>query len=235
MNLDFFQKIEAILNSERLDAYRGDGADEALTLSRYALNMALSESLYPALQFAEIALRNVIHKAMSDHLGADTWFIESRARLLEWQRRSVIEAKRKLADNQKPETPGRVVAELNFGFWTGFFNREHAQTGIGHFLAGRSFPHAPRDEQDFTKLGHRWKKIRDLRNRVFHHERILHWRDLDERHQAILDIIAWMSPPLRKFVGSLDRFAVIRTGGLGPWMASLQAIQANLRGLGYGS
>ena len=39
-------------------------------------------------------------------------------------------------------------------------------------------------------------ELRDLRNRVFHHEHILHWGDLDQRHQAISEIIEWMSPEL---------------------------------------
>ena len=63
MNQYFFKKIENILHEERIDAYRQDGADPALTLARYSLNMALGESLYPALQFAEVALRNAISGA----------------------------------------------------------------------------------------------------------------------------------------------------------------------------
>ena len=54
MNPVFFQQIEGILHTERIDAYRQDGADHTPALARYLLNMFLSESLYPALQFAEI-------------------------------------------------------------------------------------------------------------------------------------------------------------------------------------
>ena len=84
------------------------------------------------------------------------------------------------------------------------------------------FPHAPAAEQYLSKLDKRWLEIRDLRNRVFHHERILHWRDLDVRHQAILEIIAWMSPELHDLANSLDRFVLIRKDGLNPWIANLQ-------------
>ncbi|MEI7910066.1 MAG: hypothetical protein WCK77_10555 [Verrucomicrobiota bacterium] len=34
-------------------------------------------------------------------------------------------------------------------------------------------------------MDQRWKRIRDLRNRVFHHERIIHWTDLPSQHAAI--------------------------------------------------
>jgi hypothetical protein len=222
MNVAFFQQIEEILHTERIDSYRQDGADEALTLSRYTLNMALSEALYPVLQFAEIALRNVVHKAMTARCQTDTWYDHANARLLGWQNQKVAEAKISLQQNGKQITPGRIVAELNFGFWTGFFNLGHGQTGVGHYLARRAFPHAPAADQDFHKLGQRWKKVRDLRNRVFHHERIIHWNDLNARHQAILEIIAWMSPELNDLAVVLDRFSVIKSAGLAPWLTKLQ-------------
>lgn len=218
MNAAFFQKIEGILHTERIDAYRQDGADPVLTLGRYALNLALSESLYPTLQFSEIALRNAVHQAMTKHCRSDAWFDTRASRLTPWQLDQITGAKSSLSRHRKPVTPGRMVAELNFGFWTGFFNKAHAQTGVGHYLTSSIYPHAPHSEQDLNKLGARWRKIRDLRNRVFHHERILHWRDLDQRHQSILDVIGWMSPELKDFTTVLDRFAAIRQAGLKPWV-----------------
>lgn len=222
MNSAFFQEIEGILHSERISAYRQDRVDEKTTLGRYLLNMALSEALYPALQFSEIALRNAVHREMSVRCGTDAWYDTHQARLTYWQQDKVDEAKRTLSGLRKPLTPGRIVAELNFGFWTGFFNNAHARTGIGAFLSRSAFPNAPSSEQVQSKLDRRWKDIRDLRNRVFHHERILHWRDLDQRHQSILDVIDWMSPELKDFTTVLDRFAAIRQAGLQPWIDQIQ-------------
>lgn len=222
MNPAFFQQIEGILHTERIDAYRQDGADHTITLARYLLNMALSESLYPVLQFSEIALRNAVHRELSARCGTDVWYDSPLARLTPWQQDKVTEAKDALRKRRKPLTSGRIVAELTFGFWTGFFNNSHARTGIGAYLSKRAFPHAAAAEQYLSKLDKRWLEIRDLRNRVFHHERILHWRDLDVRHQAILEIIAWMSPELHDLANSLDRFVLIRKDGLNPWIANLQ-------------
>lgn len=222
MNPEFFQHIENILHTERIDAYRQDGADHSVTLSRYLLNMALGESLYPALQFAEIALRNAVHRELSARCGTGAWYDSPLARLTPWQQDKVTEAKEALRKRRKPVSSGRIVAELTFGFWTGFFNNSHARTGIGSFLSKHAFPHAPATEQYQAKLDKRWLEIRDLRNRVFHHERILHWKDLDAQHQAILEIIAWMSPELRNLAASLDRFASLRCAGLKPWLAKLR-------------
>lgn len=153
---------------------------------------------------------------------ADAWYDSHLARLTPWQQEKVAEAKDALRKHRKPITPGRIVAELTFGFWTGFFNNAHARTGIGSFLSKNAFPHAPASEQYQAKLDKRWLEIRDLRNRVFHHERILHWKDLDARHQAILEIIAWMSPELYDLVKTLDRFQSLRKSGLNPWQEKLR-------------
>ena len=148
--------------------------------------------------------------------------IHPLARLTSWQQAKVVEAKSALGKYGKHLTPGRIVAELTFGFWTGFFNNAHARTGIGSYLARNAFPYAPATEQYQARLDRRWLEIRDLRNRVFHHERVLHWTDLDIRHQAILDIISWISPELHDLAKSLDRFVSIRNDGLNPWIAKLQ-------------
>tara|TARA_B110000003_G_scaffold244180_1_gene253124 strand:- start:861 stop:1553 length:693 start_codon:yes stop_codon:yes gene_type:complete len=222
MNPEFFQQIEGILHSDRLDAYRQDGVDERTTLARYLMNMALSASLYPGLQFAEIALSNAVHREMISRCNTDVWYDTPQARLTHWQQDNLSEAKVTLSRLRKPLTPGRIIAELNFGFWTGFFNHQHARTGVGAFLSRRAFPHAPSQEQVLSGQGPRWKNIRDLRNRVFHHERILHWRDLDQRHQDMLTVIRWMSPELYELTKSFDRFVSIRQDGLNPWIDTLR-------------
>ena len=220
MNPVFSQQVESILAPERMDVYRQDGAAPATTLARYLLNMALCESLYSPLQFAEIALRNAIHSSLTARFGTASWYDIVPA-LPAWQQKQLGEARQKLQTHGKPVTPGRMVAELQFGFWTGFFNKSHGGTGLGHALASQAFAHAPRPERDMKKLDARWKRIRDLRNRVFHHERIIHWTDLDAQHAAILEIVGWMNPPLRDFARVLDRYAAIRQAGLPPWLEKL--------------
>jgi len=65
-----------------------------------------------------------------------------------------------------------------------------------------------------------------LRNRVFHHERIIHWNDLDEQHREILELIAWMSPELHDLALALDRFVPLKSAGLRPWLAKVRTLTA---------
>ncbi len=222
MDKTLFHRIENVLHKERLGPYGKDQASEPIILARYIQNMALCESLYPALQFAEVALRNAVHSAMLVREKSEAWYDLPSAKLIEWQQEQVCKAKEAIIKRKKPETAGRIVAELTFGFWTCFFNNAHARTGTGSYLAKAAFPHAPSSEQNLTKLGDRWGAIRELRNRVFHHERILHWRDLDEQYQAILTTLSFMSPELRKLAMTLDRFTALRAKGESQWIDSIK-------------
>jgi hypothetical protein len=221
MNRHFFQRLEAILAPDRLDAYRRDGVPPATTLARYLWNLALCESLYPPLQMAEIALRNSLHHFLSTRFNTPAWY-DVIPGLPTWQQDQLADARQKLLAEGKNVTPGGMVAELHFGFWTGFFNKCHAQTGLGHAIAGSAFPHAPRPERNQRKLDARWKRIRDLRNRVFHHERIIHWADLDAQHAALLEVIRWACPELQQMAVVLDRYTAIRRQGLNPWLEKLR-------------
>jgi hypothetical protein len=223
MNQEFIDGIEAALAVDRISAYRQDEADDITALARYSLNVSLCEALYSPLQFAEVALRNSIHNVLRLREGTDEWY-NSSPFLLQWQKEQINEAREKLQRNGKGITPGRMVAELSFGFWTAFFNKAYGRNGVGHLIAARAFPHAPQSEKSLKGLDRRWNDVRILRNRVFHHERIIHWKDLSERHQAIIEMITWIQPKLGRLVSEIDRFQEIYKAGFNPWRERICAI-----------
>lgn len=220
MNPIFFRQVEPHLHPERLGAYRLDGVDDASTLARYLLNMALCESLYSSLQFAEIAVRNAIHVALTTRAGTDTWY--NTLTLPNWQNKQVTDAKYHLNRSGKTLSSDRVVAELTFGFWVGFFTRQHITSGLAHHIAKTAFSNAPKSERNVDRLRPNWQKVRDLRNRVFHHERVLHWQDLDTQHDRMLQLIGWMNPELEQLARMLDRFKQVHQDGLTPWLNKLR-------------
>jgi hypothetical protein len=220
MNRTFFRQVETHLNPERLGAYRQDGVDDASTLARYLLNMALCESLYSPMQFAEIALRNAMHASLTARAGTDTWY--NTLRLPHWQNDQVIAAKDHLNRAGKSLSSGRVVAELTFGFWVGFFTKPHMTSGVAYHIAKTAFANAPKSERNVDALRPKWQKVRDLRNRVFHHERVLHWQNLETQHDKMLQLIGWMNPELEQLARMLDRFTQVRQDGLTPWLEKLR-------------
>lgn len=221
MNNEFFRKVEAALAVERLDAFREDGNAPLAVLSSYLWNIALCEALYSPLQMAEIALRNRIHVCFSEQFSAEDWYATSGL-LLSWQEEQVDKVRQELAERNRSYTAGQVVSELHFGFWTGFFNKAHEDRGVAHALIKPVFLHAPKYERVAGKLGRRWSKIRELRNRVFHHERISHRNDLSVLHAALLETIGWISPELRELTEKLDTFPNVYEKGIEPWKEKIR-------------
>jgi hypothetical protein len=221
MNRKFYRQVESHLNAERLDAYRRDGADEATTMARYLLNLALCESLYAPLQMAEVTLRNALHESLSSRAGDVAWY--DSLPLPRWQSQQILDAKQRLQKMHKPLTAGRIVAELTFGFWVGFLTKPHMTSGLAYYIAKTAFAQAPKPERGVPKLAAQWQQVRNLRNRVFHHERILHWHDLEAQHNEILQLIGWINPELEQLTRMLDRFTTVRTDGLSPWLERLQS------------
>ena len=211
----FFRKVRDTLSAERLGSYGAqDDADDCVLLARYLWNMSVCESLYSPLQIAEVGLRNMISQRLSEKYG-ELWF--HKAPISRYQQENIDNAIIKLKRSRKSLSPGAIVAELSFGFWTSFFNKRHSRSGLGHYLA-KSFVHAPKSQRDMKQLEQNWDRVRVMRNRVFHHERIIHWKDLNDKHEKLLELIRWISPELHEMTLALDRFSVIRAEGIDPWI-----------------
>lgn len=69
----------------------------------------------------------------------------------------------------------------------------------------------------------RWDGIRRLRNRIFHHERIIHWNDLPQQHKDLIETIGWISPDLEDMSLQLDRFAGVHRDGITPWIEAIRS------------
>jgi hypothetical protein len=87
----------------------------------------------------------------------------------------------------------------------------------GALIAKDVFAHAPRTQRSLPALNRRWSAVRDLRNRVFHHERIIHRGHLQTTHADIVSLLSWMSPTLPMMLSWLDRFPEVLRSGIGPW------------------
>jgi hypothetical protein len=221
MQQEFYEKVVSALSAERLNVYGQDRPAPVTVMARYLWNMALCEALYSPLQMCEVALRNAIHAAMSDFHKTATWY--DSADLTPWGYEQVGSAKKKISIARHPVTSGRVVAELHFGFWTSLFE-DHYERKATFLPKGikRVFPKLPKSLHHRKNLKARLERIRQLRNRVFHHERIIHWKDLADQHNRIVETIGWISPQLQEMALKLDRFAETHSAGIDPWIAQLR-------------
>lgn len=182
--------IQEVISSERVQRYI-DWADGNLSnaLKLYALNTILSEALYTPLQMLEITLRNRIHCIMSNQF-SENWFEQDNIITNQNQREKVKKAKDELLEDRKNITPGKMVAKLMLGFWTTMLNTEYNQLWQQHLFLIASDEGRRLSRKELARL---LTKIRILRNRIAHHEPILHW-NLRQHHQQILETTRWLSP-----------------------------------------
>lgn len=178
-----FLLIEKALSMERLNGYRLEAADTELDIiERCFWNMSLCESLYAPLQSLEIALRNSLHDNITAMFASDLWFDT-----LPFLRRSELDdiasAKTRLRIEGKMLTGSNIVSSLNFGFWTSLLDRHYHWYLDWPYLVNKVFSCVPRYLRTRENILKRLNDMRHLRNRVFHHEPIWNWPNIDLRHQ----------------------------------------------------
>jgi hypothetical protein len=217
--------IKQMVSNSRFEGYRRSPSDPDLEcLKRYVWNVALSESLYPSLQFLEIALRNSIHNAATAYFKNDLWFDDPNI-VSNYKTQNIIRtAKGELSKAGKPTESGRVVAELSFGFWRALFYNEYENKLWRHIIKD-VFPNAPRIQRQRTTLGARIHEAKELRNRTFHYEPIWHWADLQKRHADILETIEWIDSPLKSLADACDNFPNVYNMDIHANEAQLKTLQ----------
>lgn len=223
MQANFSDRLRRAISHERLDGYRqrGSSCDDAELFAHYAWNMALSESLYTPLQCLEVSLRNGIHDAATAYFKSDTWFdLPSVLHPPEFNK--VQEAKGTLLKSKKPLDAGRIIPELTFGFWTSLFDVRYEKI-FWPWLLKPIVPNMPRQIRIRKNLSKRFNRIRTLRNRIFHHEPIWHWRDLPNQHSDLLEAIGWVNPAMMTFVEPFDRFKPVYNNGISEYRKVVSA------------
>lgn len=101
----------------------------------------------------------------------------------------VLRAADKITDSGKPETPGRVISELSFGFWVNMLLSKYDPVLWAPLHL--SFPDLPLDV-DRAGFHARLLQVQSLRNRIGHHEPIF-TRNLTRDYADCLGLIRWLS------------------------------------------
>ncbi len=143
------EKVKEALSEERLGPYLtlvGGDLHEAIRL--YEQNTSLSEALYGLLQGLEIVLRNSMHRALSVGLAREDWYDSITWRVA--QQEQIDNAKDGLQKKAKPITPGRMVAELTFGFWVGLTGPKYSVDLWERHLY-KAFPNAKLGRKQLNK------------------------------------------------------------------------------------
>lgn len=198
-NDDQLDRLERALSSDRLAPYFAQArGDRWVAIRLYERNTRLSEALYGVVQPLEVILRNSIHRRLKDEVGADDWY--EKVTLFDGERDEIEGAKKAIQDRLKPVTPGRVVAELNFGFWIKLFSGVYEKDFWVKYLRKNYAIMMKR-----TTVHERLMQIKTLRNRIAHHETLIR-RDTQKDYRDTLQAIGWISITVRQWVETTNSF-----------------------------
>ncbi len=205
--------LEDRLSSERLRPYRAAvGGDLDLAIGLYEWNSATAGAFFETLGHFEVLLRNALHDQLSAwHTAAGRpghWYEDPAAVLDARRHADVASARDRIRRERQTETPGKVVAELNFGFWRFLLDRRY-QTMLWAPALRRAFPHLQPQRRDLVYSP--VYELNRLRNRIAHHEPI-HARNLSDRHDDLLRVTGFIDPAAQAWLSSLSRVpAVLRS------------------------
>lgn len=196
--------IEDLLSRPRLHPYLAASAgDPAAALRLYGWNSEISGAFYESLHYVEIGLRNAMDRQLArwaGQIGArQPWYVDRRVSLTVTSRRKVADARQNATRGGQLELPGKVIAELTFGFWWSLLAAEYNRRLWQPCLQG-AFDGSVRRAHLHSELN----DLRLLRNRIAHHEPI-HQRDLSTAYKRLLDVAERISPVLRVRIGSTSR------------------------------
>lgn len=198
--------IDRIISKERLEPYLNyHKNDLSKAIAHYKSNILISESFYPLLAVLEIGLRNSIDYQLTKRFNDKEWydnkeFVKIATR---FQIDRISQARTNIYSEKKEITPGRIISELSFGFWTSLFDTKFEMTLWKNLRL--AFPNCPKNIRKRKTMSSKFNGIRKLRNRIFHHEAIT-WNlnVLNSYKDEINQGIEWLNKDLLEWIVELN-------------------------------
>lgn len=189
------------ISEERFATYLVLASDDPVrALQLYARNVAIGSAFHGPLQALEVTLRNAVHEKLIQAYGS-SWLLS--APLGNPEQRAIHKAKEVLDREGKPQTPGRVIAAINLGFWVALFAKKYDATLWRRALYQCLGPGPARSNVHDTL-----NRLRTLRNRIVHHEPIVQ-RDLRADQYWILWTLRRLSPETAHWVAYHSRIPML--------------------------
>jgi hypothetical protein len=213
MQMENWEFIARALSQDLLSAYFSESKNSTLDdrLAIYLWNNTLSESLYHPLHFFEVTLRNALNREIHAHTKKINW-LEDKLFLRDVENNIIEDVLKNKIRKINPYNLTGIISKLPFGFWVNLFHN-HYEGKLWPSLLKSVFPNIPRKKRVRQIVYKKFNGIRELRNRVFHHEPIWQLPNLLQLHDGILEAIGWMSPPVGNLTAYITQFPRIYTEG----------------------
>lgn len=227
MNNEFFNNIEKSISQSRLSTYKnyGSGLTNKEAITNYVLNAKISENFYFLLQNLEVSLRNAIYDSFKTHYSSNNFFFlyetnpRKRNAYSKKEKHSVecwkmlCGARHNLVSKKISLNDGKIISELNFGFWTSILSsKDKRYTNMWRKIFADVFPNyniVHSIDSDKVLVGTLINKIREFRNRIFHYEPIFNQVNLNQIHEDIIKVLGWISKDMQELSMTFDEYDLI--------------------------
>jgi hypothetical protein len=202
--------VKGSLSPARISTYEAaarpkDDADPA-ALVLYAWNAEVSGALLADLHVCEVVVRNAVSEVLQKVYGPRWPWSPTFEFSLPDPLRGYSPRKDLCSARRTAQTTGKVIPELKMVFWQKLFTgRYDVRLWDPHLLL--AFPHLNTTKNVRTLRAGIYKdmdQLRELRNRIAHHEPIF-TRKLVDDHAKIFALIGWRCPTTAAWLASHER------------------------------
>lgn len=211
-----YHKFAKIFSYSRVSRYlKAAKGNKKKAQAMYYANARLARSFQPLISFFEVILRNHLHYALANHFGDVQWLINQKTGFMaapslthinkktgkvivnEFLKKEVERAEKVLTDKGRNITAGRIIAELNLGFWNSLYETHHYAllSGVPCTIFNGLPAGAGR-----KKINQKIQLIRKMRNRISHNEPLC-FKDksfdltyVNDMYLVICDFMSWINP-----------------------------------------
>ena len=211
-----YQKFARLYSYSRISRYlKASNGNKKKAQQMYYANARLAQAFQPLISFFEVILRNQLHYAIAKHFGDVQWLINQKNGFMsapslthvvkktgktktnDFLKKEVEKSEKTLLVKRRNVTAGRVIAELNLGFWNSLYETHHYALLQGvpcTIFRGLPTGYGRKEVNAIIQ------DIRIMRNRVSHNEplcfdnRQFDMTYVKQMYVLIYDFFTWINP-----------------------------------------
>ena len=221
-----YHKFARLYSYSRISRYlKASKGNKKKAQEMYFTNARIAQAFQPLISSFEVILRNQLHYAISNHFSDVRWLMNQKSgfmsdpslihkdkktgkmRTNDFLRKEIERSEKALINKKRNVTAGRIIAELNFGFWNSLFETHHYALLKG--VPCTIFKNLPTG-YGRKEVNVRIQQIRLLRNRVSHNEPLC-FKDrhfdltyVKNMYTILDDFMVWLNPNIMKTLSSED-------------------------------
>lgn len=213
-----YKKFSRIYSLSRVSRYqKAANGNKKKAMAMYYANARVAQAFQPLISCFEVVLRNQLHYALAHHFNDVLWLVNQKSGFMsdpslthtvkktgkvkvnDFLKSEVERSERTLIGKKRNVTAGRIIAELNFGFWNSLYETHHYALLKG--VPCTIFKALPVG-MGRKEINQMVKQIRDLRNRISHNEplcfnnKAYDMSYASDMYVMISDFLNWIDPQI---------------------------------------